>query len=66
MFLVVSFFGSVQLTFLGIIGEYIFRIYKEVQKRPIYLVKEIYETSSDLSEGVPSVTIKNEQSEIDE
>lgn len=42
-FLAISFFGSVQLTFLGLIGEYIFRIYKEVQKRPIYLIKEIYE-----------------------
>ncbi len=43
MFLAVSFFGSIQLTFLGLIGEYVYRIYKEVQKRPIYLVKEIYE-----------------------
>lgn len=43
MFLAISFFGSVQLTFLGLIGEYIYRIFKEVQARPLYLVQNIYE-----------------------
>lgn len=43
VFLAVSFFGSVQLTFMGLIGEYIYRIFKEVQNRPVYLIKEIYE-----------------------
>ncbi len=43
MFLAISFFGSVQLTFLGLIGEYIYRIFKEVQKRPLYFIQKIYE-----------------------
>lgn len=43
VFLAVSFFGSVQLTFLGLIGEYIYRIFQEVQARPLYLIKEIYD-----------------------
>jgi polyisoprenyl-phosphate glycosyltransferase len=39
----IYFLGSIQLIFLGVVGEYVYRIYKESQNRPIYLVKKFYD-----------------------
>jgi dolichol-phosphate mannosyltransferase len=43
----IYFLGSIQLIFLGVVGEYVYRIYKETQNRPIYLVKKFYDSENE-------------------
>lgn len=43
----IYFLGSIQLVFLGILGEYIFRDYKESQNRPVYFVRKFYDNNPE-------------------
>jgi len=43
LLVVMLFFGSLQLMGLGMLGEYVGRIYMESKRRPTYLVRKVYQ-----------------------
>ena len=45
LFVAITFFGSVQLISIGLLGEYIGRIYVETKQRPSYLIRKTYGSS---------------------
>lgn len=46
----ISLFSGVQLISLGILGEYISRIYLQVKNRPLYLVKKVIRNKQEMNE----------------
>ncbi|WP_339051178.1 glycosyltransferase family 2 protein [Rickettsiella endosymbiont of Xylota segnis] len=55
--LAITFFSGIQLLFLGLMGEYVGRIYDEVKRRPIYIIDKIIDNN-------PSVFLKKLSEEI--
>ncbi len=45
---VIAFLGGIQLTVLGVMGQYIARIHDEVKRRPQYLVREVVGEAGDM------------------
>jgi hypothetical protein len=57
----VLFFGSVQLISVGVLGEYISRLFVEAKQRPIYVVDEIY--AQDEKDGTAETARASEAAE---
>ena len=41
LILTITFVSGVQLLFLGVVGEYVGRVYEEVKRRPLYVVRDV-------------------------
>jgi dolichol-phosphate mannosyltransferase len=46
LFIGMLFIGGLQMLSLGIVGEYIGRIYTEAKQRPLYLVREVLSSAA--------------------
>jgi hypothetical protein len=52
----ISFFAGVQLMFLGVVGEYVGRIFEEVKGRPSFIVESVIRNSAKCKANMQKTT----------
>lgn len=52
LFCTVIFLGSVQILSIGVLGEYIGRIYMETKHRPVYITRRIYQRDGEKADDI--------------
>lgn len=61
LFIAVTFFSGLQLISLGVMGEYLGRVYTEVKQRPLYVVQAIFRSGAGaepVCAGAPEVSAR--------
>jgi polyisoprenyl-phosphate glycosyltransferase len=62
----VFFVGGLLMLCLGILGEYVGRVYDEVRARPLSIIHEVHRSSSSMTVGVLAVQSSNFQGKVTE
>lgn len=52
----ITIFGTIQILFLGVFGEYLGRVYEQVKNRPLYIVQEIQRADAKAGSARPVKT----------
>jgi glycosyltransferase involved in cell wall biosynthesis len=53
LIVLLAFTSGIQMTMLGILGEYLWRTLDEARKRPVYVIDEIYTQNSETRSSIP-------------